>query len=101
LCEVPSLHGPTSIGAAAVPTSIQRESELPPYRQLYAILRDEILAGQIPPAHPIPSLAELELAYRLSRTTCRKAVALLARDGLVTIVQGWRTTVRDPEHWRI
>jgi DNA-binding GntR family transcriptional regulator len=38
--------------------------------------------------------------YGTARTTARKAVALLADDGLVSVVQGWRTTVRGREHWR-
>jgi integrase len=80
---------------------IERESETPPYRQLYEILRDQIITGEIRPGAAIPSLTTLMQEYGTARTTCRKAVALLTADGLVSVVQGWRTTVRDRRHWKI
>jgi DNA-binding GntR family transcriptional regulator len=83
-----------------VAREIERESEVPPYRQLYAILRDQITSGELPPGAAIPSLTHLMQQYGTARTTCRKAVALLVADGLVTVVQGWRTTVRPRQHWK-
>lgn len=79
---------------------IERESEMPPYRQLYAILRDQIITGELQPGSAVPSLTHLMQTYRVARTTARKAVALLAADGLITVVQGWRTTVRESRHWK-
>lgn len=81
-------------------TIINRESEIPPYRQLYAILRREIRSGEREPGSAIPSLTYLMQDYGVARATARKAVGLLADEGLVSVVQGWRTTVRDRRHWK-
>jgi GntR family transcriptional regulator len=79
---------------------IKRESETPPYRQLYAILGKQIRGGAIPPGHVVPPIAALMKDFGVAQGTARKAVALLSDEGLVLAAQGWRTTVRDRSHWR-
>jgi DNA-binding GntR family transcriptional regulator len=64
-----------------------------------AILRDQILSGQIPPRRPIPSVTTLQEVYGIARITVRKAVALLADEGLVVVRPGWGTFIT-PEDQR-
>lgn len=57
-----------------------------PYRQLAEILRARIERGDWLPGRPIPSESQLMGEYGLARVTVRKAIRLLADDGLVTVV---------------
>lgn len=68
--------------------SIDREGPVPPYRQIAAILRERIDAGEIPPGRRIPSLVELEQEFEVARDTLRKAVQVLKDEGLVETVTG-------------
>ena len=61
---------------------------MPVYRQLAAILRDQIERGEYAPGRPIPSETRLMQEHGLARETVRKAVRLLAADGLVEVVPG-------------
>ncbi len=63
----------------------------PKYYQLEEILRGIIAASEV--GRPIPSESELCRMYALSRTTVRKAIDDLAREGLLYRVQGKGTFV--------
>lgn len=76
--------------------SVDHDSDLPPYQQLAAILRERIASGQIPPRRPIPSVTTLQQQTGLARGTIRKAIALLADEGLVVVRPGWGTFVVPP-----
>jgi DNA-binding GntR family transcriptional regulator len=67
---------------------IDREGPEPVYRQLAAILRAGILAGDLPAGRALPSETTLMGEYGLARETVRKAVRVLRDEGLVRIVQG-------------
>ena len=73
--------------------SVDHDSDLPPYQQIAAILRKQILSGQIPPRRPIPSVTTLQQTYGVARNTVRKAVDLLADEGLVVKRPGWGHSV--------
>jgi GntR family transcriptional regulator len=79
--------------------SVDHDSDVPPYQQVAAILREQILSGHIPPRRPIPSVTTLQQTYGIARGTVRKAVALLAAEGLVVLRPGWGTFVT-PEDQR-
>ena len=69
----------------------------PVYRQLAAILRARILSGRIEAGRAVPSEKQLEQEFGVSRTTARKAIALLRDvEGLVVTVAGRGTYVADP-----
>jgi DNA-binding GntR family transcriptional regulator len=72
---------------------VDHDSDVPPYQQVAAILREQILSGQIQPRRPIPSVTTLQQTYGIARGTVRKAVALLAQEGLVVLRPGWGTFV--------
>ena len=73
--------------------TVDHDSDVPPYLQLAAILRDRILSGEIPPRRPLPSMTTLQQEHGLARGTIRKAVGVLAAEGLVRIRPGWGTFV--------
>lgn len=75
---------------------IDKESAVPAYRQLYAILKEKIVSGEIPAGRRLPSEMALEAEYELSRDTIRKAVQLLREDDLVETVIGLGIAVKDP-----
>lgn len=60
----------------------------PSYRQLAGQLRERITSGQIPPREPLPSITELAEETGLARGTVRKALGVLADEGLVYSVPG-------------
>lgn len=64
-----------------------------PYQQLAAILRGRIADGTHPPGKKIPPLTALEAEFGLSSMTVRRAVALLAAEGLLLVVPGRGTFV--------
>jgi GntR family transcriptional regulator len=67
--------------------------DVPPYRQLAAILRAQIEAGEIPPRSPLPAITRLQQEHGLAKGTVRKAIQLLVDEGYVRIEPGWGTFV--------
>jgi DNA-binding FadR family transcriptional regulator len=72
---------------------IDHEAAEFPYLQLAAILRDRISTGRYPAGRKIPSLIALEDEFGLSNMTVRRAVSLLADEGLLVKVPGRGTFV--------
>lgn len=66
----------------------------PPFRKIAQSLRDDILTGRIEPGERLPSENELAEHYDTTRTTVRKAIALLRAEGLVISEQGRGAFVR-------
>lgn len=66
---------------------------VPPYRQIAAIIRREILSGQYPPDSRIPTESELVETYEVARSTARRAIAALREEGLVYTVPARGTYV--------
>ena len=56
---------------------------MPLHRQLTDALRDRIRRGDLRPGEPLPSEAELVLAFGVSRGTVRQALAQLRSEGLI------------------
>lgn len=73
---------------------LQRGPE-PLYRQLAAALRGRISSGEYPPGALVPSLKALQDEYDVADGTARKAVRLLADEGLVVVTPGLGTFVRE------
>jgi GntR family transcriptional regulator len=72
---------------------IIRGTPVPPWRQLAAILRGQIEAGELPPGAQLPSALSLSGEYQVSVPTVRKAITLLKGEGLVVGVAGYGTFV--------
>ncbi|GIJ52346.1 hypothetical protein Val02_92320 [Virgisporangium aliadipatigenens] len=63
------------------------------YRQLAAVLRDRIRAGELPAGSRVPSEKDLHDEFGLARETIRRALAVLRQEGLVEVRHGHGTFV--------
>lgn len=70
-------------------------SNQPAYMIMYNSLKEDIKKGVYPVGDLLPIEAELENLFSVSRTTVRRAMELLAREGFVEVRQGRGTTVLD------
>lgn len=70
-------------------------SKLPAYMIMHDLLKKDIQKGTYLVGELLPTEAELEQIFKVSRTTVRRAVELLAKEGLVEIKQGRGTMVLD------
>ena len=68
--------------------TVDHEGKVPVYLQIATILRDEISRGVYAPGRPIPSETTLQQRFEVARLTARKAVRVLADEGLVDVVPG-------------
>jgi DNA-binding GntR family transcriptional regulator len=80
--------------------TIDHGSDVPPYRQLAAILRAQIEAGDLAPRSALPSITRLQQEHGLAKGTVRKAIQLLVEEGYVRVEPGWGTFVVPPEDRR-
>lgn len=77
--------------------ALDRDAPLPLYFQLReALLRDMRERG-LRPGDRLPTEAEIERRYRVSRATIRQALAELAAEGVIRRVQGLGTFVAVPK----
>jgi DNA-binding GntR family transcriptional regulator len=75
---------------------IDPEASTPIYRQVAAILAEQIRSGELPSGRPVPSETRLQQQYGIARHTARKAIAVLRDAGLVHTVMGKGTYVGPP-----
>ncbi len=72
---------------------IDRATPIPFYYQLQEILKEEIERGTWQPGDELPSEAELEQHFGVSRTVVRKALDVLESDGQISRSKGKRSVV--------
>lgn len=77
--------------------ALDRNSSEPMYHQLFILLRDKILSGQLKAGDLLPPESELVEMYKISRITVRQAVDRLAAENLVSKQRGKGTFVLKPE----
>ena len=75
--------------------TVDHEGKTPVYQQIATILREAIERGEIAPGRPVPSESQLMQRYGVARLTARKAVRVLAGEGLVEVVPGRGTYVTE------
>jgi GntR family transcriptional regulator len=73
---------------------IDRESLVPPYVQIAAILRGQVERGELAPGARLPSIADIVEVYGVARTTAGKALRLLIDQGVAQMSPGMGTYVR-------
>ena len=78
------------------PETIDRESKLPFYQQLYEILRGKIQRGEWQPGDLIPTESELIASYQISRNTVRQVLDMLVNEGLIYRQRGRGSFVAHP-----
>ncbi|MFC3932627.1 trehalose operon repressor [Streptococcus dentapri] len=64
------------------------------YQAVFQNLESKIMEGVYLPNQPLPSEQELTKSYQVSRDTIRKALGLLAKQGLITKSQGRQSYVK-------
>ena len=64
-----------------------------PYRQIVYAATKAVVAGELAPGTPFPSVRELSQALKINPNTAQKAVAELVRDGLLEVRPGVGTVV--------
>lgn len=67
---------------------INREGPIPLYSRLADIIRKKILDSEFAVGDPIPTEAELQNGYGVSRTTIRQAIELLIKQGFLVRERG-------------
>jgi GntR family transcriptional regulator len=72
--------------------SIDRDSPVPPYQQVAAILRERIESGQI--TSRLPSIADLVGEFGIARFTAAKALRVLVDEGTAEVSPGMGTYVK-------
>ena len=73
---------------ACLVIKIDQHSREPSYLQLTAILRARIESGEIAPSEALPSITFLVQETGLAVGTIRKAIKVLADEGLIVTVPG-------------
>jgi GntR family transcriptional regulator len=71
------------------------QSDIPRYLRVYSLLKGQIENNEYKLGEFLPPEYELEKTFNVSRTTVRKAVEMLARQGFVYVKQGKGTEVMD------
>ncbi len=70
-------------------------NNIPAYRKVYSLLKQDIKEGVYPAGTLLPTESELEERFHFSRTTIRKAIEQLHSEGFVRKTQGKGTEVLD------
>jgi GntR family transcriptional regulator len=76
---------------------VDRFSDVPPYRQVGAILCDRIRAGEI--TDRLPSARDLAAEFGIAPFTALKALRLVREWGYAKVSQGMGTWVSDRADW--
>ncbi|NPV77523.1 MAG: PLP-dependent aminotransferase family protein [Anaerolineae bacterium] len=75
---------------------IDRDSQVPLYKQIVAFIRASIAAGSLAPGDKLPSSRQLAAGLGVNRITAANAYAELEADGLIYSQQGSGTYVARP-----
>lgn len=67
---------------------IDHEGRVPIYQQVAAILRRQILSGELAADRPLPSKTTMRQRYGVAQGTIEKALGVLRAEGLVVTVTG-------------
>ena len=84
-------HSPTVIFLASI--QLERQSDVPLYKQIYDALREAILRGQLSSGTQIPASRELAAMLNISRNTVLNAIDQLVAEGYLETHVGSGTYV--------
>lgn len=77
--------------------TINPNSKLPLYHQLYELFQDKIRTAAWKPGDMIPPESELTALYKVSRVTVRKVLDMLVKEGLIVRERGRGSFVAHPK----
>ena len=72
---------------------MESKSKMPFYKSMYENIKEKIEKELYPVGMLLPTEEELQAEYSVSRTTVRRAIALLQADGLIKVRQGYGTEI--------
>lgn len=75
--------------------SLDPNSTIPLYRQIYAQIREMVLSGELPAGSPLPASRTLAETYHVARVTVTTAYEQLQAEGFVTAQVGAGTCVAE------
>jgi len=73
---------------------VSRESPVPPWQQVTALVRARIESGDLAPGAML-SIVGLAQEYGIAKGTARKVLAALRDEGLITVTPGWGSFVTE------
>jgi GntR family transcriptional regulator len=76
-----------------LPFDIVLQPGASPYRQIVYAATRAVLAGDLTPGSPFPSVRELSQALKINPNTAQKVIAELTREGLLEVRPGIGTVV--------
>lgn len=76
--------------------TLNTESSIPLYKQLYNLLTEQISKGLLKPGDKIPSEGQLVELYNISRVTVRAAIEMMVKEGILIKRHGKGTYVAMP-----
>ncbi len=79
-----------------IPFRLSFEPGLALYEQVVYAAKKAIVAGQIRPGDPFPSVRALSKALKINPNTAHKVVAQLVAEGLIEVHAGTGTVVAEP-----
>ena len=72
---------------------MENKSKMPFYKSMYENIKEKIEKELYPVGMLLPTEEELQKEYSVSRTTVRRAIALLQKDGFIKVRQGYGTEI--------
>jgi len=75
--------------------TVDYQSPIPPHRQVAEIIRARIRSGELAPGDRVPGVTGLMQEFGIARTTAGKVLAALRDEGLITVVPGWGSFVKE------
>ena len=81
----------------ALSSVVDPQADRPVYKQIADLLRSAITTGVLEPGEQLPSEHELVAEHGVSRGTARQAIMLLRNEGLIDVVHGLGSFVREAE----
>src|SRR5688572_2308602 len=76
-----------------LPFRVELKAGESPYRQVVYAATRAVVAGELPPGSPFPSVRELSAAVKINPNTAHKVVAELVRSGILEVRPGIGTVV--------
>ena len=67
---------------------ISNSGEIPIYEQIASLIKSAVIAGEVKPGEPLPSLRFLAKELRVSVISTKRAYEELEREGYITSVPG-------------
>ena len=76
---------------------ISNSGEIPIYEQIASQIKNAVIAGEVKPGEPLPSLRFLAKELRVSVISTKRAYEELEREGFLVIFEGFQPEARPSE----